>query len=67
MTTDINMQHMTMTEYVAVAVLSEMINKDSTLQAIASKEMSAQQVVKHCFNVAEVFMEVRKERRLAET
>ena len=59
---DVNMQHMTMTEYVAVAMLSELGTKDAVLKMISNKEISAEQVVKSCFNWADIYMEVREKR-----
>jgi len=62
MTTDINMQHMTMKEYVAVAMLSELANAESTRKAIARRDTTSHEVVSVCFAWAEVFMEVREQR-----
>ena len=62
MTTDINMQHMSMKEYVAVAMLSELANAESTRKAIARRDTTSYEVVNVCFAWAEVFMEVREER-----
>lgn len=62
MTTDINMQHMSMKEYVAVAMLSELANTESTRKAIARRDTTSYEVVGVCFAWAEVFMEVREER-----
>jgi hypothetical protein len=59
---DINMQHMTMREYVAVAMLSELATKDAVLKLISEKEMTATSVVESCFNWADIFMQVREKR-----
>jgi len=60
--TDPNMQHMTMTEYVAVAMLSELATKDAVLKMIGDKETTATKVVESCFNWADIFMAVRASR-----
>jgi hypothetical protein len=62
MTKDINMQHMTMTEYVAIAMLSELAFKDAVLKMINEKEITSTKVVETCFTWADVFMQVRAER-----
>jgi hypothetical protein len=62
MTNDINMQHMTMREYVAVAMLSELATKDAVLKMIGDGETTASKVVESCFNWADIFMHVRAER-----
>jgi hypothetical protein len=59
---DINMQHMTMTEYVAIAMLSELAFKDAVLKMIDQKEITSTKVVETCFTWADVFMQVRAER-----
>lgn len=59
---DPNMQHMTMTEYVAVAMLSELATKDAVLKMIGDKETTATKVVESCFNWADIFMAVRASR-----
>jgi len=59
---DINMQHMTMREYVAIAMLSELATKDAVLKLISEKEMTATKVVESCFNWADIFMSVREQR-----
>lgn len=66
MNDDVNMQHMTMKEYVAVAMLSELGTKDNVLKLISDGEMTATRIIESCFNWAELFMEVRKKRN-AET
>jgi len=60
--TDPNMQHMTMTEYVAVAMLSELATKDAVLKMIGDKETTATKVIESCFNWADIFMAVRANR-----
>jgi hypothetical protein len=62
MTKDINMQHMTMTEYVAIALLSELAFKDAVLKMIDQKEITSTKVVETCFTWADVFMQVRAAR-----
>ena len=62
MTQDINMQHMSMKEYVAIAILTELATKDAVLKMIGDKETTATKVVESAFNWAEVFMEVRSSR-----
>ena len=42
---DVNMQHMTMTEYVAVAMLSELATKEAVLKMITSGEATSTSVV----------------------
>ena len=59
---DVNMQHMTMTEYVAIAMLSDLATKDSMLKAIGDGEITATKVVQSCFNWADIFMQVREDR-----
>ena len=59
---DLNMQHLSMKEYVCIALLTEMITKDETLQLFANKEVTPQQVVHTCFDLADIWMEVREER-----
>jgi hypothetical protein len=62
LTQDINMQHMSMKEYVAIAILTELATKDAVLQMIGEKETTATKVVESAFNWGEVFMEVRASR-----
>jgi len=62
MTPDINMQHMSMKEYVAIAILTELATKDAVLKMIGEKETTATKVVESAFNWGEVFMEVRANR-----
>lgn len=64
---DINMQHMTMREYVAVAMLSELGSKDAVLKMITDGEVTSTRVVETCFSWADVFMKVREERLNAKT
>lgn len=59
---DVNMQHMTMTEYVAIAMLTELGSKDAVLKMVADGEVTSTKVVEICFNWADVFMKVREER-----
>ena len=61
-TKDVNMQHMTMKEYVAIAILTELATKDAVLKMIGEKETTATKVVESAFNWAEVFMQVRASR-----
>jgi len=61
-TQDINMQHMTMKEYVAIAILTELAGKDAVLKMIGEKETTATKVVESAFNWAEAFMQVRAAR-----
>lgn len=62
-TQDINMQHMTMKEYVAIAILTELAGKDAVLKMIGEKETTATKVVESAFNWAEAFMQVRANRQ----
>jgi hypothetical protein len=62
MTHDINMQHMSMKEYVAIAILTELAGKDAVLKMIGEKETTATKVVESAFNWAEAFMQVRATR-----
>ena len=64
---DINMQHMTMREYVAVAMLSELGSKDAVLKMITDGEVTSTRVVETCFSWADVFMKVREEKLNAKT
>jgi hypothetical protein len=62
MTQDVNMQHMSMKEYVAIAILTELSTKDAVLKMIGDKETTATKVVESCFNWADIFMAVRESR-----
>jgi hypothetical protein len=62
MTQDVNMQHMSMKEYVAIAMLTELATKDAVLKMIGEKETTATKVVESCFNWADIFMAVRESR-----
>jgi hypothetical protein len=62
MTQDVNMQHMSMKEYVAIAILTELSTKDAVLKMIGDKETTATKVVESCFNWADIFMVVRESR-----
>jgi hypothetical protein len=64
---DVNMQHMTMTEYVAVAILSDLATDNTTQKAIVANELTAQDVVRNAFAWADLFMMVREERNSAKT
>jgi hypothetical protein len=59
---DTNMQHMTMKEYVAIAILTELATKDAVLKMIGDKETTATKVVESAFNWGETFMQVRAKR-----
>jgi hypothetical protein len=61
-TQDTNMQHMTMKEYVAIAILTELATKDAVLKLISEKETTATKVIESAFNWAEAFMLVRAAR-----
>lgn len=61
-TKDVNMQHMSMKEYVAIAILTELATKDAVLKMIGEKETTATKVVESAFNWAEAFMQVRASR-----
>jgi hypothetical protein len=62
MTQDINMQHMTMKEYVAIAILTELATKDAVLKMIGDNETTPTKVVESAFNWGEIFMQVRAAR-----
>ena len=64
MTHDINMQHMSMKEYVAIAILTELAGKDAVLKMIGDGETTATKVVESAFNWAEAFMQVRATRNV---
>ena len=64
---DTGMQHMTMREYVAIAMLSELGSKDGVLKMISEGEVSSTKVVETCFTWADVFMKVREEQFNAKT
>ena len=59
---DINMQHMTMTEYVSIAILSELAMRDDVWDNIVAGEVSAKDVAEQSFYWADVWMKVREER-----
>ena len=61
-TKDVNMQHMSMKEYVAIAILTELATKDAVLKMIGEKETTATKVVESAFNWSEAFMQVRASR-----
>jgi len=62
MTQDVNMQHMSMKEYVAIAMLTELATKDAVLKMIGDGDTTATKVVQSCFNWADIFMSVREAR-----
>ncbi len=62
MTKDINMQHMSMKEYVSIAILSEMTTKPEIWEALAEGTTDAKAVVKQSFAWADIWMQVREER-----
>ena len=62
MTQDTNMQHMSMKEYVAIAILTELAGKDAVLKMIGDGETTATKVVESAFNWAEAVMQVRASR-----
>ena len=62
MTKEINMQHMTMREYVSIAILSEMTTKKEIWEALGEGTTDAKAVVKQSFAWADVWMLVREER-----
>jgi hypothetical protein len=62
MTQEVNMQHMTMREYVSIAILGEMTTKPEIWEALADGTTDAKAVVKQSFAWADVWMMVREER-----
>jgi hypothetical protein len=62
MNDNVKMEHMTMKEYVAVAMMSELATKDAVLKMISGGEITATKIVESCFNWADIFMSVRTER-----
>ena len=60
---DINMQHMTMTEYVAIAILTEIVSNPAIDKAITENNVLPSTVVETCFQWADVFMQVRQKRK----
>jgi hypothetical protein len=66
MTKDINMQHMTMKEYVSIAILGELITKESVWESMGKGDTTPLDVVKQSFHWAELWMLAREERN-AET
>ena len=62
MTQDVNMQHMSMKEYVAIAMLTELATKDAVLKMIGDGDTTATKVVESCFNWADIFMSVLEAR-----
>ena len=59
MTKDINMQHMTMREYVSIAILGELSTKEEIWKALAEGTTDAKAVVKQSFAWADIWMMVR--------
>ena len=64
---DINMQHMTMREYVAIAMLTELGSKDAVLKLISEGNITSVNVIETSFAWADNFMKVREERLNAKT
>jgi len=64
---DVNMQHMTMREYVAVAMLTELGSKDAVLKMISEGDITSVNVIETAFAWADNFMKVREERLNAKT
>ena len=62
MNDNVKMEHMTMKEYIAVAMMSELATKDAVLKMISDGELSATKIVESCFNWADIFMSVRESR-----
>ena len=62
MNDNVKMEHMTMKEYIAVAMMSELATKDAVLKMISDGEITATKVVESCFNWADIFMAVRESR-----
>jgi len=62
MTQDTRMENMTMKEYIAVAMMSELATKDAVLKMIGDGDTTATKVVESCFNWADIFMSVREAR-----
>ena len=62
MNKDISMQHMTMTEYVAIAMMTELATKDAILRMITDGQTTSTKVIETCFTWADVFMRVRAAR-----
>ena len=60
---DVNMQHMTMTEYVAIAILTEIVSNPAIDKAITENNVLPSTVVETCFQWADVFMQVRQKRK----
>ena len=61
-TKDVNMQHMTMTEYVSIAILSEYSSMPAMVKAIDEGRVSPRELVQNCFKWADLWMSVREER-----
>jgi len=67
MTKDVSMQAMTMKEYVSVAILSDLATDELILKSIAKNQITPKQVVASTFDWAEIWMEVRNERKQGES
>ena len=61
---DINMQHMTMTEYVSIAILSEYSSMPTMVKAIDEGRFTPKELVENCFKWADLWMLDRKSTRL---
>jgi len=64
---DVNMQHMTLREYVAIAMLTELGSKDAVLKLISEGDITSVNVIETSFAWADNFMKVREERLNAKT
>ena len=62
MNDNVKMEHMTMKEYIAVAMMSELATKDAVLKMISYGDLTATNIVESCFNWADIFMSVRESR-----
>jgi hypothetical protein len=60
---DVNMQHMTMREYVAIAMLTELGSKDAVLKLISEGDITSVNVIETSFAWADNFMKVREDVR----
>ena len=64
---DANMQHMTMTEYVSIAILTESTGSATMRKGIAEGLINEVDVVKEAFEWADLWMKIREERLNNET
>jgi hypothetical protein len=62
MTKDPNMQHMTMKEYVSIAMLGEYAVMPSMVKAIDEGIITPRELIENCFRWADLWMMVREER-----